>query len=100
MKATAIVFLLLAPACLLGQDAGKKDTCVECHSVMDGPVQRPALLIKNDVHTANGLSCADCHGGDRTSDDPAEAMSPRKGFVGKPARTAIPKLCAHCHSSP
>ena len=100
MKATPIALLLLASACLLGQGAAKKDTCVECHSVMEGPVQRPALLIKNDVHTANGLSCADCHGGDRTADDPTEAMNPRKGFVGKPARTAIPKLCSNCHSSP
>jgi len=89
--------LFLAPALLL---AAGPDTCVDCHSAMDGRVQRPALLIKNDVHTASGLSCADCHGGDRTADDPTVAMSKAKGFVGKPARTAIPKLCARCHSDP
>jgi hypothetical protein len=27
-------------------------------------------------------------------------MNRAKGFIGKPARTAIPKLCARCHSSP
>ena len=90
--------LLLTPAVVLAQAA--KDTCVECHSVLDGAAQRPATLIKNDVHAANGLSCADCHGGDRTSDDPTEAMSKAKGFLGKPARAAIPKLCARCHSDP
>ncbi len=88
---------LLVPAFLLAQPA--KDSCVECHSVMDGAIQKPALLIKNDIHTANGLSCADCHGGDRTSDDPSVAMSKAKGFVGKPKRAAIPQLCANCHGS-
>lgn len=102
MKATRFV-LLLAPAGLLAQAPARepaRDTCVECHSVMEGRIQRPALLIRNDVHIANGLSCADCHGGDRSSDDPTESMNPRKGFVGKVARTAIPKLCARCHSNP
>jgi Cytochrome c3/Doubled CXXCH motif (Paired_CXXCH_1) len=96
------IALLLAPALLLLPvlQAAAPDSCLECHSVMEGRVQRPALLIKNDVHTANGLSCADCHGGDRSSDDPTVAMSKAKGFVGKVARTAIPKLCARCHSSP
>lgn len=67
---------------------------------MDGPIQKPALLIKEDIHFANGLSCADCHGGDRTSDDPSVAMNKAKGFLGKPPRTAIPQLCANCHSKP
>jgi nitrate/TMAO reductase-like tetraheme cytochrome c subunit len=93
----ALLFLL-APALLLGEQA--KDTCVECHAVMDGSLQRPALLIKDDIHTANGLSCADCHGGDRTSDNPSVAMSKARGFIGKPKRTAIPRLCARCHGDP
>jgi hypothetical protein len=97
MRTLWIVFLL-APACLLSQSA--KDSCVECHTAMDGPLQKPALLIKDDVHTANGLSCVDCHGGDRTSDDLSVAMSPAKGFVGAPKRAAIPQLCAKCHSNP
>jgi predicted CXXCH cytochrome family protein len=94
-----LIFLICAPMALLAQQA-TKNTCLDCHSVLDGNTQRPALLSKTDVHTANGLGCADCHGGDRTSDDPSVAMSPAKGFIGKPARTAIPKLCARCHSSP
>ncbi len=93
----AAIAVLLAPALLLAQPV--KDSCVECHAVMDGPIQKPALLIKNDIHTANGLSCADCHGGDRTSDDPSVAMSKAKGFVGTPKRTAIPRLCANCHGN-
>ncbi|MGA7416048.1 MAG: cytochrome c3 family protein [Bryobacteraceae bacterium] len=97
MRQCALV-LLLIPAFLAAQPA--KDSCVECHAQMDGDEQKPALLIKSDIHTANGLSCADCHGGDRTSDDPDLSMSKAKGFIGKPKRTAIPQLCASCHSKP
>ncbi|MGP8243542.1 MAG: cytochrome c3 family protein [Bryobacteraceae bacterium] len=93
----ALLFLL-APALLFAQPP--KDTCVECHAAMDGALQRPVLLIKDDVHIANGLSCADCHGGDRTSDDPSVAMSKAKGFLGKPGRAEIPQFCAKCHSNP
>jgi hypothetical protein len=93
----ALMFLLPA-ALLLSEPAN--DTCVECHAAMDGPIQRPALLIKDDVHTANGLSCSDCHGGDRTSDDPSVAMNKARGFLGKPSRAAIPQFCAKCHSNP
>ncbi|MBI4910741.1 MAG: cytochrome c3 family protein [Acidobacteria bacterium] len=77
-----------------------KDSCVECHSNLDGNLQRPAALFKGDVHAVSHLSCAGCHGGDANSDDPTVAMSPAKGFRGKVARTGIPKLCASCHSDP
>jgi hypothetical protein len=99
MRQPVSLLLFLAPLFLLAQGT-TKNTCLDCHSVLDGRAQRPALLVKNDVHTASGLSCADCHGGDRTNDDPSESMNKAKGFIGKPARTAIPKLCARCHSNP
>ena len=97
MKILAIA-VLLVPAFACAQTA--KDTCVECHATMDGELQKPAALFKNDIHFQSGLSCADCHGGDRTSDDMSVAMSPAKGFTGKPKRTAIPQFCANCHSKP
>jgi hypothetical protein len=75
-----------------------KDSCVECHSVMEGSLQRPAQLFNNDVHKSHGFSCASCHGGDPSSDDPLVAMSPARGFLGKVRRTSIPKFCARCHS--
>lgn len=96
MRAAALA-ILLVPLFLPAQP---KDTCVECHAVLDGPLQQPALLVKDDIHIANKLSCADCHGGDRFSDDPSVAMSRAKGFIGKPKRVAIPQLCANCHSKP
>ena len=75
-----------------------KDSCVECHSVMGGNLQAPATAFSSDIHQRAGFSCADCHGGDRNADDPTIAMGKAAGFRGKPARTAIPQLCAKCHS--
>jgi len=75
------------------------DTCLECHSVLEGHLQAPAKAFANDVHARFGLSCADCHGGDRTATDPEQAMSRARGFVGKIPRTAVPERCAHCHSN-
>ncbi len=96
---TPLVFATLALLMPTGVWAAK-DSCVECHSGLDDRLQRPAMLIKNDVHTAAGFSCSDCHGGDRSTDDMEKAMSKAAGFVGKVPRTAIPKLCARCHSDP
>lgn len=83
---------------LLALPALAKDSCVDCHSALDGALQKPAVSFQKDIHATHGFSCADCHGGDRNADDPAAAMSRAKGFIGKPARTAVPKLCARCHS--
>jgi nitrate/TMAO reductase-like tetraheme cytochrome c subunit len=96
MRAPAIVFFLYWSLSI----ASAADSCMTCHSAMEEGTKGPSTLIKNDVHIAHGLSCADCHGGDRSSDDPTIAMSKAKGFKGKPARTAIPKFCAACHANP
>jgi len=54
--------------------------------------------MATDIHAKFGLSCADCHGGDRTSDDGDEAMSPTIGFVGRPSPKDLPAFCGKCHS--
>jgi hypothetical protein len=100
MRAPAILFLLWLPVCFVPGNAAAADSCVTCHAAVDDAAKGPADLIKNDIHIAHGLSCADCHGGDRTSDDPDVSMNKKKGFKGKPARADIPKFCAICHSSP
>ena len=61
-------------------------------------MKEPADLIKDDIHTKRGLSCADCHGGDKSSLDISVAKDPAKGFVGKPKRNDMPDFCAKCHS--
>ncbi len=88
--------LLIALAAALPLAA--KDSCIECHSALDGQLQAPAAAFKDDVHGHRGFGCADCHGGDPTQDDPGAAMSRARGFAGKIARTAVPKVCARCHS--
>jgi predicted CXXCH cytochrome family protein len=87
------VFVLLAFAPLMA-----KDSCMECHSQLDGRLQAPAAAFAKDIHAKHGLACSDCHGGDATHDEPDAAMSRAKGFVGKVARKDIPKFCAKCHS--
>ncbi|TAM82674.1 MAG: hypothetical protein EPN47_08435 [Acidobacteria bacterium] len=79
--------------------APAKDSCVACHSQLPGQFGKPAKLFPDDIHQQAGLSCADCHGGDR-GDESMNAMSPAKGFRGAPARAQIPELCGRCHSDP
>ena len=97
----ARVFALAPPIALLlcvNASAQKKNSCVECHSQMEGTLSESVQRSKGDVHDARGLSCVDCHHGDATSDDMALAMDRRKGFIGKPKPSDIPRLCGRCHS--
>lgn len=89
------LILLLAATSLAA-----KDSCLTCHSGLPGELQPPAAAFPSSIHSQEGFTCADCHGGDPNSDDPNIAMSAVRGFIGAPPRTAIPKLCARCHSDP
>ena len=73
----------------------EQDKCVSCHLEME---LLPEDFQKYDIHLQIGLSCAGCHGGDPTTDDPEMSMSPAKGFIGKPALKDVPKFCGKCHS--
>lgn len=89
------VLLLLA-----GLPSAGKDSCLDCHSQLADTLQAPAVVFPKSVHYQHGFTCANCHGGDPSADDPEAAMSKAHGFIGVPPRTAIPKLCAGCHSNP
>jgi predicted CXXCH cytochrome family protein len=84
--------LVLAAASLIA-----KDSCLDCHAKLEGDLKTPAVNYSGDIHAQAGFSCADCHGGDRNLDD-MDAMSPGKKFAGHISRTAVPGLCARCHS--
>jgi hypothetical protein len=86
----ALVLLLALPL-------AANDACLRCHANLDGDMRAPVAKFASDVHAQAGFGCADCHGGDRNLDD-MDAMSPANGFAGHIQRTAIPKLCARCHS--
>jgi predicted CXXCH cytochrome family protein len=89
---------LLAGFIMIGLALAAKDSCLECHSILEGNLQAPAKAFPTDIHSHHGFHCNDCHGGDPNADDPEMAMSAARGFVGKARRSAIPKLCARCHS--
>ncbi len=56
--------------------------------------------FSQDIHAQKGLTCASCHGGDPTSDDPDKAMNRTTGWKGKIDRKQVPELCGSCHSDP
>ena len=72
-----------------------QDQCRTCHESIEDP---RALAFAADIHASNGISCADCHGGDRTKEDMEEGMSAGAGFRGVPVGDAISDVCASCHS--
>lgn len=90
----ALIFLLAAAP------QAKKDSCSNCHSALGGELQQPVTAFASSVHYQQGFTCANCHGGDPSSDDPSVAMSRARGFIGVPPRMAVPKLCAKCHGDP
>ena len=87
------VFFLLFLTCALGET---KNTCLDCHSVLDPPLRVTTEEFAANIHAQKGLTCASCHGGDPASDD--AAMSPKAGFKGRIDRKQIPQLCGKCHS--
>jgi hypothetical protein len=72
-----------------------KDSCFDCHAVQEGT----SVPFKSDIHYKNGISCADCHGGDRTTDDPNISMSAQRGFLVRVTREGMAEFCARCHSN-
>lgn len=95
-----ISIIVLAAVFAANLEAAEKDYCVECHKTLDGSAKEPTEKIDGDVHFKRGLSCSDCHGGDPTKEDFAEAKDPAKGFVGKPKRGDMPSFCGRCHADP
>jgi hypothetical protein len=90
LRTGAVIIVLLAA----GGAQAAKDSCFDCHSVMEGM----SIPFENDIHYKNGLSCAACHGGDPTSDDQNISMSAERGFKVRVTRDAVGEYCARCHS--
>lgn len=90
-------FVVLAACLSYGQTT---NSCLDCHSALPDPLGVSEEKFSQDIHAQRGLSCASCHGGDPTSDDPDKAMSRKAGWKGKIDRKQIPQLCGSCHSDP
>ena len=82
-------FVVLAACLGYGQT---KNTCLDCHSALPDPLGVSQEKFSQDIHAQMGLTCASCHGGDPTSDDPDKAMSRKAGWKGKIDRKQIPRL--------
>ncbi len=73
-----------------------QDQCLACHTTLE---DKASTSFKMDIHSRNGLTCADCHGGDSSKEDMEAAMDVKKGFVGSPKGEQISAICAKCHSN-
>lgn len=111
MRRLPLLLCLLVPAAAIAAPPSGKavgapgkhatDTCTGCHrGLAESRLKAPAAAVDadTDVHHLQGITCAGCHGGDPTAADKAGAMDPKRGFVGKFARAAIPEMCGSCHS--
>ncbi len=96
-------FLLATSLLLLAASlshAQTKNSCLDCHSALPAQLGVTQEQFSHDVHEQKGLTCVSCHGGDASSDDPAQAMSRKAGWKGPIERRQIPQLCGSCHSNP
>ncbi len=89
-----LVLSFAAPASVV---AAQEPVCIQCH---DSDMMKPGLRKipgewRQSWHYQNGVACHDCHGGDPV--DAALAMSPERGFVGKPGHKDVPEFCGKCH---
>jgi hypothetical protein len=79
--------------------ANSKNSCLDCHSKLDPPLEVKPDDFNHSIHADKGLTCVNCHGGNASSDDMMQAMNPAAGFKGHIDRQQIPKLCASCHAN-
>ena len=87
--------LLVALMMLLGcARCFSKDTCFDCHRVMEGT----SLKFTNDIHFAKAISCANCHGGDSSAAEQNIAMNASHGFKLRVQRPGVPAFCGSCHA--
>jgi hypothetical protein len=104
----AAVTLFAVASAGRGAEAKASTSCLACHGNADFFDEAGLRIVADfaeDVHSAAGLSCHDCHGGNpdpALAEDPA-AMDPdfaSNPYRGVPARTDIPASCGRCHSDP
>jgi Cytochrome c3 len=72
-----------------------KSNCVRCHLTAGRELTAPVQDFARSVHDLQGMTCSDCHGGNRDKD--ADAHEEESGFIGTKL-SAHMKGCAECHS--
>jgi len=89
-----------APSPIAHPPEGETNECLACHRVVNEQQAGIAAAWEESIHGTGGVTCADCHGGDPTSDRMGVAMDPAIGFIGTPGRSETVGLCGSCHSDP
>lgn len=75
------------------------NTCLDCHlTLKDDKQAEIATDWQPSIHAEREVICADCHGGNPSASTQAEAHAVEAGYIGKPAKSDIPALCAGCHA--
>ncbi len=97
---TAYQLLAPAPTPIVHPDDGVSNTCYDCHVKTSPEQEHISATWLDSIHGQGGVTCADCHGGDPTSDEITIAMSPENGFIGVPGREQSVGICGSCHSDP
>jgi predicted CXXCH cytochrome family protein len=99
-RLSTLVFLMLGAPALVAKDVKPAvDQCLECHATFKDSLGDAARQFPDDIHARSGLTCAACHGGDPNQEDAEKSMDPKKGYLGIPKRSEIPRLCGRCHSN-
>ncbi|HET6420086.1 MAG TPA: multiheme c-type cytochrome [Geobacteraceae bacterium] len=89
------LILVIFNFALISAASGQDTVCIQCHGSLPGRLGEPVKLWRQSIHASNGISCNNCHGGDPS--DMSAAMSPARGFLGKPKEMEIPGFCGRCH---
>lgn len=95
------LLIALAPLLLGASDPTHDTACTACHLELEDNV---AEFIRSswgpDVHSAAGIGCHDCHGGNPAMElaEDVDSMSEEYGFKPRPDRLGIPEFCGSCHS--
>lgn len=69
--------------------------CVACHLTAGRELTAAVEHFVRSVHDLNGLTCYDCHGGNREND--ARAHEEDFGFIGTKISAHL-KVCSECHT--
>lgn len=84
------------PAHVLATDG--QNSCYDCHSAVNDTQARISEEWKDSAHGNAGVGCAECHGGDPTTDQITKAMDPAAGYSKAPGRGETVALCGSCHA--
>ena len=87
------------PPMLNHKTDGNTNGCVDCHSAVNDKQADISKQWLESAHGKAGVTCADCHGGDPTTDQITKAMDPANGFKGAPDRLGTVGMCGSCHAN-